>query len=306
MKRNVLIKNAILIALTLYVFLISIKLMGGAFKLFGNDFAHQLITFTTNPLVGLFIGILATSLVQSSSATTSVIVGLVASNALSITNAIPMIMGANIGTSITNTLVSLAHIHKKDEFKKAFEGLPMVNNGVIYMSPRFMEVVADIQTRALSAGRMGRRQNAAVIKAFSSLMNKKGNQSGAFVILNEDSGVLTTGTSALGGKEIVASTMMMPVGIMAGIAIPSFAKAKNTSQKNACINNLRMIDAAKEHFFDIRQHSGRVYKQLKGRVPVEYHVLEAITHYGVYSGEPLNKVMDLQVPWFRAHLQGKK
>ena len=134
------------------------------------------------------------------------------------------------------------------EFKKAFEGLPMVNNGVIYMSPRFMEVVADIQTRALSATPRGRLQNTAVIKALSSLMNKKGNQSGAFVILNEDSGVLTTGTSASSGKEIVASTLMMPVGMMAALAIPSFTKARGTSQKNACINNLRMIDAAKEQW----------------------------------------------------------
>ncbi len=95
--------------------------MGGSFKLFGKGFAEQIIGFTAKPLVGLFVGILATSLVQSSSATTSIIVGLTASGALTISGAIPMIMGANIGTSITNTIVSLAHIRKKEEFKKAFE-----------------------------------------------------------------------------------------------------------------------------------------------------------------------------------------
>ena len=36
------------------------------------------------------------------------------------------------------------------------------------------------------------------------------------------------------------------IGLLAAIAIPSFVKARNTSQQNACINNLRMIDAGKE------------------------------------------------------------
>jgi solute carrier family 34 (sodium-dependent phosphate cotransporter) len=95
--------------------------MGEAFTLLGKDFAESLIIFTANPLVGLFIGILATSLVQSSSATTSIIVGLTAAGSLTVGNAVPMIMGANIGTSITNTLVSLGHIKNKEEFKRAFE-----------------------------------------------------------------------------------------------------------------------------------------------------------------------------------------
>ncbi len=119
-KREVLIRS-ILIAFTIYFFLLSIKLMGGAFKLFGKEFAHTLISITANPLVGLFIGILATSIVQSSSCTTSIVVGLTASGALTIGNAVPIIMGANIGTSVTNTIVSLGHVAKRKEFRKAFE-----------------------------------------------------------------------------------------------------------------------------------------------------------------------------------------
>ncbi|MGB1271224.1 MAG: Na/Pi symporter, partial [Endozoicomonas sp.] len=64
-------------------------------------------------------GTLATALVQSSSTVTSVIVGLVAGG-LPVQLAIPMIMGANIGTTITNTLVSLGHIRCDKEFKQAF------------------------------------------------------------------------------------------------------------------------------------------------------------------------------------------
>jgi len=94
--------------------------MGASFKFFGKGFAEQLLTTTSNPLVGLFIGILATSLVQSSSTVTSMTVALVAGGGLGVASAIPIIMGSNIGTSVTNTLVSVGHIYRKDEFERAF------------------------------------------------------------------------------------------------------------------------------------------------------------------------------------------
>lgn len=106
----------------LYIFFVSIELMSSAFKLFGKGFALNLMTTTSNPIVGLMIGILATSLVQSSSATTSILVGLVAGGSLSITNAIPIVMGANIGTTVTNTIVSVGHIGRRQEFARALGG----------------------------------------------------------------------------------------------------------------------------------------------------------------------------------------
>ena len=112
--------QSILLILYLYIFLLSISLMGASFKLFGKEFAETLIATTSNPFVGLFIGILATSLIQSSSSTTSLVVGMVAGGVLSVSNAIPIIMGANIGTSVTNTLVALAHVNRSVEFKRSF------------------------------------------------------------------------------------------------------------------------------------------------------------------------------------------
>ncbi len=114
--------QVILLACVLYVFLVSIGLMGGAFKLFGKGFAQQLVAATSNPFVGLFSGILATTLVQSSSTTTSITVGLVAAGGLTIEGAIPIVMGANIGTSVTNTLVSMGHITRREEFRRALAG----------------------------------------------------------------------------------------------------------------------------------------------------------------------------------------
>jgi sodium-dependent phosphate cotransporter len=116
-----LVRIGILLIL-LFAFFVGLDLMGLSFKLFGKGFAESLIERTSNPFVGLFIGILATTLVQSSSTTTSMTVALVAAGALTIEGAIPIIMGANIGTSVTNTLVSLAHVTRREEFQRAFAG----------------------------------------------------------------------------------------------------------------------------------------------------------------------------------------
>jgi sodium-dependent phosphate cotransporter len=109
-----------------YLFLVSLELMGASFKLFGKDFAKNLVTTASNPVIGLFIGMLATAIVQSSSTTTSTVVVLVASGAFgpagdpaTIGLAIPIIMGANIGTSVTSTIVALGHIGNRSEYRKA-------------------------------------------------------------------------------------------------------------------------------------------------------------------------------------------
>jgi len=108
-----------LFLILLYAFFVSIELLGSGFKLLGKDFAESLLATTANPIVGLIIGVLATSLIQSSSTTTSITVGLVAAGGLSLRGAIPIIMGANIGTTITNSIVSMAHINNRKEFKRA-------------------------------------------------------------------------------------------------------------------------------------------------------------------------------------------
>ena len=112
----------LLLCALLFGFFVGLDMMGLSFKLFGKGFAEALIERTSNPFVGLFVGLLATTLVQSSSTTTSMIVALVAAGALTIEGAIPMVMGANIGTSVTNTLVSLAHVTRREEFQRAFAG----------------------------------------------------------------------------------------------------------------------------------------------------------------------------------------
>ena len=108
------------VVLSLYLFLVGIKGLSSGIKHLGGDFANEIMTTTSDPFLALFIGVLATTLFQSSSTTTSIIVGMVSGGAVTLTGAIPMIMGANIGTTVTNTIVSIGHISRGNEFKRAF------------------------------------------------------------------------------------------------------------------------------------------------------------------------------------------
>lgn len=105
---------------TLYMLIVAIGVIGDGFKGLGKDAAEGLFDFATNPFIALFVGVLATAIIQSSSTTTTLVVTAVGAGALPIEVAVPMIMGANIGTSVTNTLASFGHAGHKDEFRRAF------------------------------------------------------------------------------------------------------------------------------------------------------------------------------------------
>ena len=119
-KENKTILKIIGVLFALYFFLVGINGLSLGIKNLGGEFAKTVINTTSNPFVALFIGILATALFQSSSTTTSLIVGMVSGGGLSLSGAIPMIMGANIGTTVTNTIVSLGHVNRENEFRRAF------------------------------------------------------------------------------------------------------------------------------------------------------------------------------------------
>ena len=114
------IVRGLVVAVLLYFFLTGVELLSGGFKTLGKDFVDGLFQGVSNPIGGLFVGLLATVLVQSSSVSTSVIVGLVASSVVGIDDAVPMIMGANIGTTVTNILASLGYLRRGDDFRRAF------------------------------------------------------------------------------------------------------------------------------------------------------------------------------------------
>ncbi|XP_002741835.2 sodium-dependent phosphate transport protein 2B-like [Saccoglossus kowalevskii] len=109
----------------LYLFICSLSFLGSAFRLLGGKAAGEAFASNevlSNPVCGLMIGVLATVLVQSSSTTTSIVVSMVAAEILYVRQAIPIVMGANIGTSVTNTLVAMFQAHDRNEFRRAFAG----------------------------------------------------------------------------------------------------------------------------------------------------------------------------------------
>ena len=117
--------NILLATFFLYSFLVSIKLLEKGIKTLGSEYTDELFQSVSSPFAGLLVGTLATVLVQSSSVTTATIVGLVGSGFLNLEYAIPMVMGANIGTTVTNTLVSFGHVRREQEFKRAFAASTM-------------------------------------------------------------------------------------------------------------------------------------------------------------------------------------
>lgn len=113
--------NLLLFLVILYVFFVAIKLMGAGAKSLGHGFAERFLgEGTASAILGLLLGVFTTSLVQSSSTVTSMIVCLVAGGAFGLRTAIPVIMGANIGTTVTNTIVSLGHVSRRHQFRRAF------------------------------------------------------------------------------------------------------------------------------------------------------------------------------------------
>ncbi|MEX1325009.1 MAG: hypothetical protein AB1Z21_12585, partial [Synechococcaceae cyanobacterium] len=111
----------LLIVFLVYLLMVSVGVLSQGFRAIsgGSDGAEAIFEFANNPLVGVILGVLATALVQSSSAVTSVIVGLVGGG-LPIAIAIPMIMGSNMGTTVTNTLAALGNIKDGDAFNRSF------------------------------------------------------------------------------------------------------------------------------------------------------------------------------------------
>ena len=107
---------------SLYLFVCSLTFLSNSFRILGGRNLSSLFSSSevlSNPVVGVMIGILVTVLVQSSATSTSIIVSLVSAG-VQPRHAIPMIFGSNIGTSVTNTIVSMTQAADREVFRRAF------------------------------------------------------------------------------------------------------------------------------------------------------------------------------------------
>jgi hypothetical protein len=131
-----------------------------------------------------------------------------------------------------------------DEFKHLAQGLPDRGNQFCYMSQRFAKTLIQVQQQAIAS-------KASTEPQMSQWLQSCFNNRPAFaysVGINTPEGCLTIGN----GSQSYANAVLLPVvavpAMLSAIAIPNFVKARATSQKNACINNLRQIDAAKNEW----------------------------------------------------------
>jgi len=132
------------------------------------------------------------------------------------------------------------------EFASAFPAAT-TNNGILFVSSRLGQAFKTVQDQMFAQMPAGGGETA-MFTQVRSLMDQNLDTRTAFTFYNLRNGVQASGTSASGGQQLVGSMFIAPMGMMAAIAIPSFVKARSTAQQNSCINNLRMIDSAKEQW----------------------------------------------------------
>ncbi len=106
----------------LYLFLSSINVMGSGLKTLD---VTRFLKAGDDPVLALMGGVVATAIVQSSSFTTALIIAFVAAGQMNLETAIFAVMGANVGTSITNNLASLATWRIRRQFRRAYTAAMM-------------------------------------------------------------------------------------------------------------------------------------------------------------------------------------
>lgn len=116
-SRKFLNYTQVFLALLLFIFAIDLLTLGVG-RVSGG-LALEILKATENPFISLFIGLLVTALIQSSSTVTASVVAIAASGSLTLQQAVPIVLGANIGTTLTSTLVSLSYLMNKKEFRRA-------------------------------------------------------------------------------------------------------------------------------------------------------------------------------------------
>ncbi len=113
------IVRIIFLVFIIVIFFFSIDLMIHSLASIGKSTVNNLVGAAEVPFVALFIGLLSTGLIQSSSTITSMTVSIVASGAISFSSGVYIIMGANIGTTLTSDIVALGYFANRSEFRKA-------------------------------------------------------------------------------------------------------------------------------------------------------------------------------------------
>jgi hypothetical protein len=133
------------------------------------------------------------------------------------------------------------------EFKRLSQGIPDTGNQFSYVSAKFGQAVIEIQKQTIAAA-AARNAGGPQMDWMNSLMNPNRAAFSYSVGMNTPDGCLTIANANQSAANLVLIPAVAVPGMLAAIAIPNFVKARTTSQQNACINNLRQIDAAENEW----------------------------------------------------------
>jgi hypothetical protein len=132
-----------------------------------------------------------------------------------------------------------------EEFKHLAKDIPTEGNQFTFVSQRFGQTVFRIQQQAMA---MSASTQPAQQQWLQSLIHSDKQVFSYCVSANTDQGWLTIANGNQHPAKMFLAAAVVPVGVLSAIAIPNFIKARQTSQVNACLNNLRQIDGAKQQW----------------------------------------------------------
>lgn len=138
-----------------------------------------------------------------------------------------------------------AGLKTTDEFKRLAKDIPSQGNQFTYVSQRFGQNLMKVQQQVMEMQAARQPGMAEFVKSF---INPANAQYSFCVGANTDEGWMSVGNGNQNAAVMVAVVPVAVVGMLSAIAVPNFVKARTTAQKNACINNLRQIDGAKEQW----------------------------------------------------------
>jgi len=131
-----------------------------------------------------------------------------------------------------------------DEFKKLSQGVPNEGNNFSLASATLASTLEQFQDRSMAMQHI----DTGAFKNFREVFQHGTNFGTYSVGVNGPEGWEGIGNGSQGGQAVLILPAVAVVGLLSAIAIPNFVKARTVSQQNACINNLRLFDAAKQQW----------------------------------------------------------
>ena len=199
--------------LGLALFLYGMEVMGDSLKKSaGSNLKNILGKMTSSPLRGFLLGLIVTCVIQSSSATTVMVVGFVNSGTMTLLSAVGVIMGANVGTAVTAWLTGLSGLGD------AGEG---ISNAIVWLKPdSWMPILAVIGICLVMFVKRGKRRDVGMILL-------------GFAVLMTGMDVMSSSVSGLKSSAEFQSILTMfenPIlGVLAGVVLTAIVQSSSAS-----------------------------------------------------------------------------